>query len=272
MQLLFVLVLLGICYLVLVAPNFMRRQFSAPKLLAHRGLHDAEKGIPENSLAAFEAACQAGYGMELDVQLTKDDQLVVFHDDNVQRMTGVDGNIQEMTLEELRSLKLLGTAEGIPTFREVLDLVAGRGALLVELKNCPRIDRLVELAMAELSAYQGDYLVESFNPLALEPLKKSYPAVVRGQLVSRFNAVEPDALGRFVLSSLLLDWISRPDFVAFDQRMNYGFTIWVQRTVFKVPLAVWTVRSQADFARLAPGVQMVIFEGFLPDTANSTTT
>lgn len=265
MQLLLVIILLVLCYMAFTAPNLQRRDFKAPRLLAHRGLHNIDRGIPENSLAAFETACQLGYGMELDVQLTADDQLVVFHDDSLMRMCGVEGDVQQMTLSQLHGLPLLGTDQTIPTLREVLELVNGRAPILVELKDCPRIERLTELAMAELAAYRGDYLVESFNPMALQPLKRSYPAVVRGQLVGRFNAVEPEALGRFVLSKLLLNFVSRPDFIAFDQRMNHSFTIWAQRTIFKVPLAVWTVKSQADFARLAPGVQMIIFEGFLPE-------
>ena len=114
------------------------------KNFAHRGLHSRDKSIPENSLAAFERAASAGYGMELDVQLSRDGEVVVFHDDDLKRVCGVEAKVADLTLEELRKLRLCGTEETIPLFSEVLKCVRGRGALIVELKNGKRNKELCE--------------------------------------------------------------------------------------------------------------------------------
>lgn len=266
MQIVLVVVILLLLYLSLVSPRARRRKFKAPALLAHRGLHDNENGAPENSLAAFEAAARAGYGIELDVQLTADDRLVVFHDDQLNRVCGRDGNVQQMTLAELTGLALLGTDQKIPTLDEVLALVDGRVPLLIELKSCARVGLLARLTAERLRKYRGEYMIESFNPLALRALKRGDPTVVRGQLVQHFDpalkyAPYPMMLA---LSGLLLNCLSRPDFIAYDQRMDAGFTLWVQRHLFQTPLCVWTVRSQADYERLRSRAEMIIFEGFLP--------
>ena len=124
---------------------------------AHRGLHDKEKGVPENSLLAFDMACRGGFGMELDLQLTQDGRIVIHHDRNIRRTCGVDRNIDEMTYEELSGYRLLGSQERVPLFSDVLKVVDGRTPLIVEFKSYTRQEELCRKAMALLEGYQGLY-------------------------------------------------------------------------------------------------------------------
>lgn len=232
---------------------------------AHRGLFDASRGVPENSLAAFEAACQAGYGIELDVQITSDGQLVVFHDDTTSRMCGVDGRVWEQPLSALGALRLQGTEHAIPTFDEVLSLVAGRVPLLVEVKTSPRWQAATRLTAGRMRAYSGPYVMESFDPRIVRELRGLLPGVARGQLVSQ---EQPGGRFRqralyFALGRLWLNALSRPDFIAFDAAMDASCTLRVQRAL-RTPTAVWTVRSQPLFDHFAARGDAVIFEGFIP--------
>ena len=156
--LIFIIVLL-ILYLLLVSPKMIhradRKLFLKNVFYAHRGLFDNDSDAPENSLAAFQKAVDAGYGMELDIQLTKDDKVVVFHDATLDRMCGVEGNVWDYTLEELKQFKLLNSNENIPTFEEVLKLVAGKTPLIVEYKLDRPLMKVCELGNALLSRYEG---------------------------------------------------------------------------------------------------------------------
>ena len=152
--------------------------------LAHRGLHDLDKGIVENTLQAFEAACEAGYGMELDIQFTGDGQVVVFHDDDLLRLTGDPRKIWDVPLSELKAMPLAGREDArIPTFKEVLSAVNGRAPLLIELKNGPHNRQLCEALMAHMKGYPGEYMVESFNPLIVYWFRRHAPQLVRGHRV-----------------------------------------------------------------------------------------
>lgn len=234
------------------------------KLFAHRGLHG--EGRAENALRAFEAACAAGYGIELDVHFSRDGQLIVFHDDNLVRMCGDSRRPEELTVAELRQLSLQPTGEKIPTFDEVLELVDGRVPLLVEIKNCKNIAALTDAVCARLSRYQGAYLIESFNPLCLMRLKKIAPQVVRGQLVSsREDTAQTTGPALAVaLSCLLLNVLSRPDFVAYNIADTKSLAPRLQRALYHTPMAAWTVRDERQLALAAERGDMVIFEHILP--------
>lgn len=188
------LVLLCGLFLFLLAPRPRREEGIAPLLgwdYAHRGLFDNESGPPENSLPAFARAVEGGYGIELDVQLSRDGKLVVFHDDDLARMCSAEGRVDSYSYEELREMPLLGSGERIPLFTEVLELVAGRVPLIVELKMSPVNNYPVcEAANRILSGYRGAYCVESFSPLAVRWYRKHRPDVVRGQLSDRMRAEE----------------------------------------------------------------------------------
>ena len=210
----------GAGLLYLTAPGRISRKAKKPfmnKNFAHRGLHTRDKSVPENSIAAFEEASKLGYGMELDVQLSKDGEVVVFHDDTLNRVCGVDAGVCELSYDELHSLSLCGTKETIPLFSDVLKTVRGRGALIVELKTGDRNTELCEKTYELLKGYSGEYCIESFNPFIVRWFKKNAPEVVRGQLacppdgydgaVSTFTA--------FILSRTLLNFLARPQFIAY---------------------------------------------------------
>ena len=148
---------------------------------AHRGLHG--DGAEENTLEAFERACCAGYGIELDVQLSRDGEVVVFHDDSLRRMTGDARRVDQLDWAQLRALRV-GAGGRIPLLSEVLAQVDGRVPLLVELKNGRRNRALCAATLAQLREYRGAYMIESFNPLMLRWFRRRAPEVLRGQLVA----------------------------------------------------------------------------------------
>ena len=186
--LLLVLAVLFLLLLLLLRPDPSARKKMAPfvgRRYAHRGLHCAQDGIPENSLPAFRRAVEAGYGIELDLHLTTDGQLVVFHDDTLDRVCGVTGRVDEKSYAELQQLRLLGTEERIPLFSEVLDIVAGKIPMIVEVKYQKNYPALCEKMMSQLRDYTGLYCVESFHPQVILWMKNHAPAVARGLLSDR---------------------------------------------------------------------------------------
>lgn len=204
----------------LVAPGRASKKDKKPfmyKNFAHRGLHKKDKTVPENSLAAFERASSYGYGMELDVQLSKDGQVVVFHDDTLNRVCGVDSRVDEKTYDELSKISLCGTTQTIPLFSEVLKTVRGRGPLIVELKNGKRNEELCEKTYALLEKYSGEYCIESFNPFIVRWFKKNASEVIRGQLANPpkdYNG-EVGPITAVILGNCLLNFLSRPQFIAY---------------------------------------------------------
>ncbi len=254
-------------YLFLIAPSLRKNaQIEAigRQDLAHRGLYDNEAGIPENSLMAFQRAIDFGFGMEMDVQLTADGQLVVFHDAGTERMTGTAGRVSRMSLSELRSLRLIGTDEIIPTFEEFLELVGGRVPLCIELK-CDGNNgaALSEKVFGVLDRYRGPYYVESFDPRALFWVRKNRPSVGRGQLA--LPAEEKKALN-YIAGWLMMNFVSRPHFIAYEwHRAKRMPAAVLCRRLFRAAAVEWTVRDQKtlDLNR-ALGITN-IFEGFIPD-------
>ena len=263
-----ILVLAGILLLGLwlTAPGHAcaRAQGWRGQLFAHRGLHGEEAA--ENGLAAFEAACRAGYGIELDVRFSRDGQLIVFHDDDLKRMCGDGRRPEALTVEELKRLRLGKTGEAIPTFDEVLALVDGRAPLLVEIKSCRNIYALTDAVVGRLKRYEGRYIVESFNPLSLYRLRRTAPEIIRGQLVaSREDTAQ--AAGRLqavALSGLLTNVLSRPDFIAYNIRDTKSPAPRLQRHVYRTPMAAWTVRGEKQLALARKRGDMIIFEKIRP--------
>lgn len=269
------ILLLCLVYLFLAAPALTHRKLSRkelfPCLYAHRGLHDRESGIPENSVAAFRRAAALGYGIEFDVRLTKDRQLVVIHDHSAERMCGYKKEIAEMTLEELRELRLCGTQEAVPTFDEALNVINGKVPMMVELKSAPGMEKDTDIAVlvnARMQSYHGPYCVESFNPLLLRWYKKHAPQVFRGQLAGGFKKVKRENVRRtflrFCHANLLANFLSRPDFVSYDQQADRNLSFRLIRSVFRPTLAAWTVRTQEELERLDSCYDGMIFESFTP--------
>ncbi len=249
-------------WIVLCAPAWTRLRARSWRktAFAHRGLHGPD--CPENSIAAFTQACIAGYGFELDIQMTKDGHLVVFHDDDAARMTGHAGLIRDMTLSEVRALRLSGTDERIPTFSEVLHCTSGRVPMLIEIKSAPNVGAITELTVKHLKGYTGRYLIESFDPLSLFWLKKNAPEVVRGFLVMPYREYRKTqgVFASFIVSLLMTNVLTRPDFVAHSYKMHHNPSLWLCREVFKTPMAQWTIRDRAKTDALIRRGEMPIFE------------
>lgn len=265
MALMITIILILALAVFLIAPSPKRSRAEAWRGVpfAHRGLHDGER--MENSVEAFEAACEHGFGIELDVQLSKDGQPVVFHDDTLLRMTGDSRRVDEVSLAELQTLSLNGKGR-IPTLDEVLRCVNGRVPLLVEIKNGKRNAELCEKTMSQLRAYGGKYAVESFSPLILNWLKKHTPETIRGQLVGERISylASTGPILAFILSRLLLNFLARPDFIAYDISAKNFTTPKIQRTFFGTPMAAWTVRDKAAYRECIARGESPIFENFIP--------
>ncbi len=209
---------------------------------AHRGLYGG--GIPENSLQAFELAMQNGYGIELDVQLSSDGVVMVFHDYSLVRMTGKDAKLCDLTAEELGSLSLAGTKQTIPTFCQVLDLVDGRVPLLVELKGENlNVDLCLKTASL-LREYKGPYCVESFNPLLIKNIKKHLPGVYCGQLYTNICRDRKYSPKNMVLSSMASNFLARPHFVAYNEKDRKSLPVFLACGLYKAPRFVWTAKTE----------------------------
>lgn len=227
---------------------------------AHRGLH--RNGVSENSLGAFEAACRAGCGIELDVRFSRDGQLIVFHDDTLRRLCGDARQPEQATLAELKRLRL-PDGESIPTLCEALDRIAGRVPVLIEVKTCRRIFRLTDAVCACLAGRPGDYLIESFDPRCLFRLRFVAPQIVRGQLFPSSEDL-PRRLSRaavLAFCGLFMNAISRPDFVAYRLAARHSPVPHLQRLLYRTPMAAWTVRAPAELALARRRGDMIIFEG-----------
>ena len=243
-----------------------RYKFATTNLIcsyAHRGLHG--NGVPENSLAAFQKAIENGHGIELDLQLSADGEVMVFHDYTLKRMTGEDGLLSDRTAEELRSLKLAGTDEHIPTLREVLELVDGRVPLLVELKGESLSTALPPKADEILREYKGEYCIESFNPILVAWYRKNRPDVMRGQLYTNFCDDRKFTPVNILLTLLSFNFTARPDFIAFDHKHAKTLPLRLVRTLCKPYRFTWTVRSEDGFEVARKYSAKPIFEGTLPD-------
>ena len=262
-----VFLLLSFClYLFIIKPGGRRDEMKKYCTLkyAHRGLHDSTRA--ENSISAFRAAVDQGYAIELDVRLSSDGELVVFHDDTLDRVTKESGRVDAKSAEELSKIRLLDTDDGIPTFREVLELVDGKVPLLVEIKEDAGKYGVTEKTVEMLSAYKGEYVVESFNPLALARVRKLKPRILRGFLSQDFlKERQYRSLTYFLLQHMLLNVVCRPDFIAFRHSHYKNPALRMVRRIFGTPTLAWTVQSEADErAAYAHGFDGVIFEQYIP--------
>ena len=235
--------------------------------IAHRGLWSPD-GAPENSLAAFDAACRAGYGMELDVQLSADGEAVVFHDDRLEhRLTTACGRVAEHSAAELTSIRIGSSAETIPTLAQALQRVAGRSLLVIELKVFGGDEGPLERRVAELlDEYGGPAAVISFNPHTVAWFAERRPGLLRGLDSSAYH----DALNwplaaeqRRSLAELEHVALARPQFLALGLDMlpsRRGDEL----RASGLPVVAWTVRSPAQWERVRPHCDNLMFEGWRP--------
>ena len=233
---------------------------------AHRGLHG--NGLPENSMAAFKAALDHGYGIELDIHLLADGNLAVIHDSALKRTTGQDGNVEDLTTEQLVNYKLEGTEETIPTFRQLLDLYDGKAPLIVELKPVKgNHAALCEAACKMLDSYNGVYCLESFDPRCIHWLKKNRPDLIRGQLTEDFvhNTKSPlHPVLKFILTHQLENFLCRPDFIAYKFRDRKTISMTLCKKLWKLETVTWTLVSKEEYDTAVAEGWIPIFENFIP--------
>jgi glycerophosphoryl diester phosphodiesterase len=241
--------------------------------IAHRGWHD-DRRLPENSLSAIAAAVDRGFAVEMDLRLSRDGEVVVFHDATLERMTGTAGRIDALTWPELAALHLRDTADHIPVLADVLVRVAGRTPLFLELKV--EGDEMPALASATtdlLSHYGGPCAVMSFHPGVLREVRRLAPATVIGLLSCRFDDEESLARlsrrERLALRNLLPALSLRPDFIAYDIAALPALAPLLMRRLLRRPLIAWTVRTAEDRRRAARMADQIIYEGFDPDAVPS---
>lgn len=211
-------------------------------IIAHRGLFDNNE-IPENSIKAFKKALQKNISIELDIQPTKDNILVVFHDYNLKRMTGNNALLQDLTYEQLQRLYLLNTKEKIPTLKEVLQLIDNKVLLDIEIKNTKNIKKICNLLIKELTNY-SNYTLKSFHPGIVHYLKKNYPNLKVGYLLGDKNVYQNKLYYLFLSNSIIL-YYCHPDFIAISKKL------WKKKKYKKLqekyPIYLWTIKRKEEF-------------------------
>ncbi|HWH99900.1 MAG TPA: glycerophosphodiester phosphodiesterase family protein [Propionibacteriaceae bacterium] len=230
--------------------------------IAHRGLHDDK--YPENSMPAFLAAADAGYGVELDLHISSDDRLVVFHDDDLKRLTGRDGLVTSLDAAQLSELHLNETEYTIPLFEGVLQAIDGRVPILAEVKSGSPMARVGPILDKLVNDYEGPLAIQSFDPRVLIWLKQNAPHVTRGQISGSFKGERLPRAQKLLLQSMLLNAFTRPDFLAFDVRAMPSAPVFIWRKTLKAPLLLWTVRSTEELTRAHDHDANVIFESIDP--------
>lgn len=233
--------------------------------IAHRGLHNKESGIPENSIKSFKNAIKYNYPIELDIQFTKDKQVIVFHDSNLKRLTGYDKDVNDVTYQSLQPLRLENTLETIPTLKEVLDLVNDQVPLVIEIKDCKDAKELAEEMYNIMKNYNGRYIVQSFNPFVLEHLSKIAPEVIRCQLSGDFKGEQNNHLKwyeKFVLKNMLLNFKSKPHIIGYD--LNGIDNLSVKLLSEKYPIISWTIKDEEQMKRGYKKSDNIIFDNILP--------
>lgn len=236
--------------------------------IAHRGLHDDRLDAPENTIAAFRRAISCGFGIELDVHLTKDKQVVVIHDDNLMRMCGVNVPVSGTDYNEIKSYKIKDTNQSVPLLSDVLNEIGGRVPLIIEIKHSVSCDELCRNVAALLDNYSGDVAIQSFYPEAVEWFRHNRSDILRGQLSMNFFDERHQRTESFPVklaaTLMLANCKSQPDFIAYDFMEFDGIVMKIMRNVFGVETAGWTMTSQKCIDDLSQKFDIVIFEGFMP--------
>lgn len=227
--------------------------------VAHRGLHDLSRGIIENTRSAFAAAIDAGYAIETDVQNTRDGEAMVHHDDALGRLTDGSGRLADLTARELAGVAFRASADRMMTLAELCELAAGRVTLVIELKSHHDGDeRLVRRTAETLARYRGKAAAMSFDSSVVAAMRRIAPDLTRGLVAQRqvFDGQNPPAIGEVLRAA--------PHFVAYSVQDLPAPFPFVTRSLLRLPLLTWTVRSDADRTRAARYADQMIFEGFRP--------
>lgn len=258
-----ILLLFTLYLLVLIRPG-RKRDLNGFFLTeyAHRGLHDKTK--PENSLAAFKAAVDKGYGIELDLQLSSDGEVMVFHDYSLERMTGRKNKLSELTSSELKGLKLGESEERIPYLREVLEAVDGKVPILIEMKGESFSSAVCVKANEILKNYSGDYVIESFNPILVKWYKDNRPDIRRGLLITDIVKTNGFSVLNVLLSGMIMNCIAKPDFIAYDITKRRALPIFLCTRLYGNQRFTWTIRTSTQLDEAKEEKSCPIFENIVP--------
>lgn len=255
-------------YLLAIMPRVVNRpdiSFFRKKYFAHRGLHDNKGDAPENSMTAFRKAVEAGYGMELDVHVTKDGVPVIFHDFKLERMCGADGEIEDYTYEELQQFTLGKSEERIPKLEDLLLMVQGRVPLIVEIKSESASVSSCDVVARMLRNYDGEYCIESFNPMVLWWFRRYHNDVVRGQLATNFRKDgKHNSILYFFMTHLAFNFLTKPDFIAYNHKFGKEPGRRICRKLFHNTAVAWTIRSYEELEETQDEFDVFIFESFIP--------
>ncbi|QUI24061.1 glycerophosphodiester phosphodiesterase [Vallitalea pronyensis] len=239
-----------------------RMKWLAEEHIAHRGYHDGD-ACPENSMRAFREAIENGFGIELDVHATSDGKIVVFHDDNLRRMTGVNKDVKDCTYDEIKHLTLLKSDEHIPLFSDVLKEVNGQVGIMVELKSIGKPGLLEENTYKLLKTYKGNFIIQSFNPITLAWFKKHAPNMIRGQLSGVYKGEKLAWFKRILLKNFLLNHLSEPHFINYDIAFIDRLPIKILRKKGRAIFG-WTARTKEEYTEALKKCVNVVFENFDP--------
>ena len=260
-----VLIVLAAAYILMIKPRPEPKTSVEPLKVdyAHRGFFGRDE-IVENTMPAFRAAERAGYGIELDVQLTSDGQIVVFHDMTLERMCGRPERVDSMTASELSWVDLKGTYEKMPLFSDIIGRIDSRIPLCIELKG--NDVTLCEKVAAVLDEYDGYFSIESFNPLLLNWFRVNRPRFVRGQLTTnafRF-AKDESFINRIVCTTMLLNFLSKPDYISYDVRCEKQLPVMICDRLYHSLMFAWTVKDEQTMSECKSKGRICIFQDFTP--------
>ncbi|MGL5330607.1 MAG: glycerophosphodiester phosphodiesterase family protein [Peptostreptococcaceae bacterium] len=227
---------------------------------SHRGLHNDD--YPENSLGAFKNSIKYGYGIELDVLLTKDNKVVVFHDYNLERMTNNKSDVNELTYKEISELLLLNTDEKIPLLSEVLKCINGKIPVLIEIKAIDEYISISENVYNITKDYTGIYSIQSFDPRVLKWYKENAPQVVRGQISNYFEDTILKWDKKIILRNMMLNFNTKPDYICYGlYKLN---SLRIKSLRKKMPIISWTIKDKEDMKKGYKYSDNIIFEKIMP--------
>ncbi len=227
--------------------------------IAHRGLHSGDEKIPENSLKAFQNAINYNFPIEVDIQFLSDDNIVVFHDENLFRMCSQNLFLKDLNLDEVKEFNLLNSSEKIPTLQEVLNLVKGAVPILIEIKNQKHYSKKHPLLMKLIDQYTGPLAIQSFNPFILQTFRKHNPKIYRGQLSSDFKEDKMNCLIKYLLKNLYFNIFSRPNFISYDIKAIPNARVHKMRQK-GLPILCWTINEESNYKKKQSHFDNIIFE------------
>ena len=260
------LLVVTVCYLLMITPNLTgkhKASFLQGKNISHRGLYSNTGGIPENSIEAARKSVLCGFGIEFDVRLSGDGEVMVFHDDDLDRMTDHKGAVSDYTRQELQQISLLGTNQTIPTLSQYLKIANGKVPLVVELKGGYNNTVLCEKVSEILDEYCGNFVVESFHPDIVIWFKKNRPNYIRGQLSAAAPKGAKNRLARFALAYLLTNFLSKPHFIAYRHQDTNNLSFRICKSLGAMTMG-WTIDNLSDYKKATMIFDTIIFEKILP--------